>query len=110
MMKGRKDERIIKISLSFHHFTFIYNMIVLFELRYREMVMETAMNLDMAHMARYDRNTGNLFPTDLGRIASHFYIGYETILIVNEKMTDVSTLKTILTIIAMSQVSVINAY
>lgn len=72
----------------------------------REMAMSTAMNLDMAHMARYDGESGNLFPTDLGRVASHFYIGYETILVVNEMLNDVSTLKTILTIVAKSQVGI----
>lgn len=70
----------------------------------REMVINTATQLDQAHMARYDMMSGNLFPTDLGRIASHFYIGYATIMIVNEKLNDVSTLKTILMIVSMSQV------
>lgn len=55
-------------------------------------------------MARFDAETGNLFPTDLGRIASHFYIGFETIQVINEKLDDVASLKTVLTIIAMSQV------
>ena len=69
------------------------------------MITDTAMKLDQAHMARYDMESGNLFPTDLGRVASHFYIGYNTVIIINERLTDVSDLRTILTIVAMSQVS-----
>lgn len=44
------------------------------------------------------------FQLDLGRVASHFYIGYNTVIVVNERLTDVSDLRTILTIVAMSQV------
>lgn len=56
-------------------------------------------------MIRFDMETGNLFPTELGRIASYFYIAYTTVEIINEKLFDSSTLLTILTIIAMSQVN-----
>lgn len=70
----------------------------------RDMITDTAMKLDQAHMARYDVESGNLFPTDLGRVASHFYIGYNTVMIINERLTDVSDLRTILMIVAMSQV------
>ena len=56
-------------------------------------------------MIRFDMETGNLFPTELGRIASYFYIAYTTVEIINEKLFDSSTLFTILTIIAMSQVN-----
>ncbi|KNB44810.1 activating signal cointegrator 1 complex subunit 3 [Blastocystis sp. subtype 4] len=69
----------------------------------KDMITDTAMKLDQAHMARYDMESGNLFPTDLGRVASHFYIGYNTVIVVNERLTDVSDLRTILTIVAMSQ-------
>ena len=68
------------------------------------MITDTAMKLDQAHMARYDMESGNLFPTDLGRVASHFYIGYNTVILVNERLTDLSDLRKILTIVAMSQV------
>ena len=30
-------------------------------------------------MVRFDENTGYFFSTDLGRIASHFYIKYDTV-------------------------------
>lgn len=72
--------------------------------RRRELVEDTARKLDAAHMVRYDVETGNLFPTDLGRVASHFYISFTTIEIVNERLTDSSDLKAILEIISMSSV------
>ena len=72
--------------------------------RIRELVEDTARKLDAAHMVRYDVETGNLFPTDLGRVASHFYISFTTIEIVNERLTDSSDLKAILQIISMSSV------
>ena len=72
--------------------------------RRRERVEDTARKLDAAHMVRYDVETGNLFPTDLGRVASHFYISFTTIEIVNERLTDSSDLKAILQIISMSSV------
>ena len=72
--------------------------------RRRELVEDTARKLDAAHMVRYDVETGNLFPTDLGRVASHFYISFTTIEIVNERRTDSSDLKAILQIISMSSV------
>ena len=72
--------------------------------RRRELVEDTAHKLDAAHMVRYDVETGNLFPTDLGRVASHFYISFTTIEIVNERLTDSSDLKAILQIISMSSV------
>lgn len=73
-------------------------------MRRRELVEDTARKLDAAHMVRYDVETGNLFPTDLGRVASHFYISFTTIEIVNERLTDSSDLKAILQIISMSSV------
>lgn len=44
-----------------------------------ELVTNAAETLDDCMMARYDRRTGNLAVTDLGRIASHYYITYGTI-------------------------------
>lgn len=35
--------------------------------------------LDKAHMIRYDEQTGDLMPTDIGRTASYFYINVITI-------------------------------
>ena len=38
-----------------------------------------AIILDQCMMIRYDTRSGNLAVTDLGRIASHYYIKYSTI-------------------------------
>ena len=40
--------------------------------------MTAGRGLDKAHMIRFDERTGYLHSTDLGRIASHFYIKYDT--------------------------------
>ena len=46
---------------------------------------------------RYDRRTGNLQATELGRIASHYYITYTTLAAFNEHlkptMTDIELLR-----------------
>jgi replicative superfamily II helicase len=35
-------------------------------------------------MARFDQRSGHLYMTDLGRIASHFYIRHDSIATINE--------------------------
>ena len=42
--------------------------------------------LEACKMARFDQRSGHLYMTDLGRIASHFYLKHETIAIVNEHL------------------------
>jgi len=44
-----------------------------------ELVTAAADTLDACMMARFDRRSGNLGVTDLGRIASHYYIKHGTI-------------------------------
>lgn len=51
-------------------------------------IVTAAKQLDEARMCRYDRESGHLEPTDLGRIASHFYINYSTITRYNELLFD----------------------
>jgi hypothetical protein len=45
----------------------------------RELIENAARSLDKAKMIRFDERTGYLSPIDVGRIASHFYIKYDTI-------------------------------
>lgn len=47
----------------------------------KELVHDAAVLLDQAMMVRYDAHgvSGNLAVTDLGRVASHYYIKYQTI-------------------------------
>ena len=39
--------------------------------------------LEACKMVRFDQASGNLYMTDLGRIASHFYIKHESIIVIN---------------------------
>ena len=52
--------------------------------RRRELVCEAARQLDRARMVRYDSRSGNLYQTEQGRVASHFYIRAATIERFNE--------------------------
>eukprot|EP01038_Epipyxis_sp_PR26KG_P011120 gene11120-14924_t len=52
-----------------------------------ELVKESAKLLDECMMIRYDIKSGNLGVTDLGRIASHYYIKYGTIQAFNNMLT-----------------------
>lgn len=56
----------------------------LLESKRTEIAKDAARKLDKAKMIRFDERTGYLFPTDLGRTASQFYIKYDTVEIFNE--------------------------
>lgn len=73
------------------------------EKKRKELIDGAAQALDKAKMIRYDTNTGDLSPTDLGRIASHFYLKYDTVEIFNELMEPVMTEAQILAMISHSQ-------
>lgn len=49
------------------------------ELHRRALITDAATRLDKAKMIRFDDTTGYLAATDLGRIASNFYIKYDTV-------------------------------
>ena len=42
--------------------------------------------LDRAHLIQYDRKTGAVQPTDLGAVASHYYVSYRSMLRYNEAL------------------------
>jgi pre-mRNA-splicing helicase BRR2 len=44
-----------------------------------DLAHSAALLLDKAHLVRYDRRTGGLQPTELGRIAAHYYITHSTL-------------------------------
>lgn len=50
------------------------------------LIHEAAKVLDDARMIRYDAKSGTLAATDLGRVASHFYLQHESIEVFNEKL------------------------
>jgi len=51
-----------------------------------ELIHNAAKTLDEARMVRFDTKSGSLAPTDLGRVASHFYLQYGSIQGFNEKL------------------------
>lgn len=48
------------------------------------LVADAARALDKAKMMRFDEKSGNFYCTELGRIASHFYIQYSSVETYNE--------------------------
>lgn len=47
---------------------------------------DAARALDKAKMMRFDEKSGNFYCTELGRIASHFYIHYSSVETYNEML------------------------
>lgn len=43
----------------------------------RKLITEAARDLERSKMARFDERSGNLYVTELGRVASHFYIRHD---------------------------------
>ncbi|XP_068653743.1 DExH-box ATP-dependent RNA helicase DExH14 isoform X1 [Aristolochia californica] len=52
----------------------------------RSFITDAARALDTAKMMRFDEKSGNFYCTELGRIASHFYIQYSSVEIYNEML------------------------
>jgi activating signal cointegrator complex subunit 3 len=57
-----------------------------------ELIESAARHLDDCRMLRYDMKSGNLAITDLGRVASHFYLLSDTIAHFNENLKDYMTM------------------
>ena len=45
---------------------------------------DAARELERSKMARFDEKSGNLYVTELGRVASHFYIRHSSIVVFNQ--------------------------
>ncbi|XP_011704031.1 PREDICTED: activating signal cointegrator 1 complex subunit 3 isoform X2 [Wasmannia auropunctata] len=73
------------------------------EKKRKELVDFAAKALDKAQMIRYDVRTGDLNTTDLGRIASHYYLKYDTVEIFNELQKPIMTEAEILAMISRAQ-------
>eukprot|EP00879_Flechtneria_rotunda_P031132 GHRR01033984.1.p1 GENE.GHRR01033984.1~~GHRR01033984.1.p1 ORF type:complete len:725 (+),score=211.87 GHRR01033984.1:283-2457(+) len=54
----------------------------------RDLIIDAAKQLHAAKMAVFDERTGNMFVTELGRVASHFYIRYQSIIVFNERLKE----------------------
>ncbi|CAI6000970.1 unnamed protein product, partial [Closterium sp. NIES-64] len=52
--------------------------------RRQALITEAARSLDRAKMMRFDERSGQLYVTELGRVASHFYIRYSSVETYNE--------------------------
>ena len=50
----------------------------------KTLVSDAARELEKSKMARFDEKSGNLYVTELGRVASHFYIRHSSIIIFND--------------------------
>ena len=50
----------------------------------KTLVSDAARELEKSKMARFDEKSGNLYVTELGRVASHFYIKHSSIVIYND--------------------------
>eukprot|EP00775_Hariotina_reticulata_P011234 gene11234-11383_t len=68
----------------------------------RDVIVEAARQLHAAKMAVFDERTGNMFVTELGRVASHFYIRYQSIIIFNERLSEHLTWEKVLGMISLS--------
>ncbi|XP_071491238.1 activating signal cointegrator 1 complex subunit 3-like [Diadema antillarum] len=68
-----------------------------------DLVTTAARNLDKARMIRFVESTGDLHSTDLGRIASHFYIKYATIEKFNELMKTVMSEAEVFSMVSQAQ-------
>jgi activating signal cointegrator complex subunit 3 len=56
--------------------------------------------LEQCKMVRYDVKSGNLYMTELGRVASHFYIQHTSIDIINHNLKPVMTHQEVFHLIA----------
>lgn len=73
------------------------------EQKRKELIDTAAKALDKAKMIRYNMQTGDLNTTDLGRIASHYYLKYDTVEIFNELSENIMSEADILAMISRSQ-------
>lgn len=69
----------------------------------RALLEHCALQLHKCRMVRYDQASGNFFATDLGRVASHYYVHYLSIEVFNEKLQRFMTDEQLLDCIASSR-------
>lgn len=50
----------------------------------RALLVDAARELEKSKMARFDERSGGLYVTEMGRVASHFYIRHATVMVFNE--------------------------
>ncbi|EGG24784.1 DEAD/DEAH box helicase [Cavenderia fasciculata] len=67
-----------------------------------KLIENAAVQLEKSKMIRFDRASGNFFTTDLGRIASHYYIKHPSIETFNEILKEHMNQEQILTLLTNS--------
>lgn len=96
----------VRMRINFQSYGMVYQDLVddpYLEKKRKEFVDFAAKRLDKAQMIRYNISTGDLSTTDLGRIASHYYLKYATIEIFNELQKPIMTEAEILAMITHAQ-------
>ncbi|XP_025099015.1 LOW QUALITY PROTEIN: activating signal cointegrator 1 complex subunit 3-like [Pomacea canaliculata] len=68
-----------------------------------DLIVNAGRKLDKARMVRFDESTGYMHPTDTGRIASHFYIKYDTVEVINENFKAMMTEGDIFSLVSHAQ-------
>ncbi|ELT88015.1 hypothetical protein CAPTEDRAFT_159536 [Capitella teleta] len=68
-----------------------------------DLIIGAARMLDKARMIRFDERTQTLNPTDVGRTASHYYIKYDTVEVVNEMFGQVMSEDKVFEMVSKSQ-------
>ncbi|CAN6285195.1 unnamed protein product [Urochloa humidicola] len=68
----------------------------------RTFIIDAARALDKAKMMRYDEKSGNFYCTELGRIASHFYLQYSSVETYNEMLRRHMSESEVITMVAHS--------
>lgn len=68
----------------------------------KELIINAARQLRDAKLAVFDERSGNLYVTELGRVASHFYIRYQSILVFNERLKEHMTWGDVLAMMSLS--------
>lgn len=96
----------VRMKLNFQAYGLVYQTLLddpNLEKTRKGLVDNAAKALDKARMIRYDMRTGDLSATDLGRIASHYYLKCDTIEVFNDLMTDIMSEEKILAMISHAQ-------
>lgn len=70
--------------------------------RRADLIHSAALLLEKHHLVKYDRKSGEIQPTTLGRIASHFYIKHSSMAVYNEHLRSSSNLMDLLRIFSLS--------
>ncbi|TVU47946.1 hypothetical protein EJB05_07564 [Eragrostis curvula] len=68
----------------------------------RAFIVDAARALDKAKMMRFDEKSGNFYCTELGRIASHFYLQYSSVETYNEMLRRHMSESEVITMVAHS--------